>query len=254
MKERCLVIPAIKKNAVIPDQLVKKLAGETLITRALNTARSVCPAEDIVVLTDSQEISLICERAGVRYVLNQTLRFRTQDIVGEMRELLVTLAKDYGNALILRASCPLVTWVDIEDAYKCALKAQADMLVTVKKVHQRLWNIHENNLESLLDEEDRTYVAESRALIIVRLASLLEELPKQRISPYFLDERAIEIQGYQDWWICERLLQRRNIVFVVAGFPAIGMGHVFRSLMLAHEISNHKIPIPLTPFSCMATP
>lgn len=252
MKERCLVIPAIKKNAVIPDQLVKKLAGETLITRALNTARSVCPAEDIVVLTDSQEISLICERAGVRYVLNQTLRFRTQDIVGEMRELLVTLAKDYGNALILRASCPLVTWVDIEDAYKCALKAQADMLVTVKKVHQRLWNIHENNLESLLDEEDRTYVAESRALIIVRLASLLEELPKQRISPYFLDERAIEIQGYQDWWICERLLQRRNIVFVVAGFPAIGMGHVFRSLMLAHEISNHKITFVCTEESALA--
>ena len=27
MRKRCIVIPAIKKNAVIPDQLVKKLAG-----------------------------------------------------------------------------------------------------------------------------------------------------------------------------------------------------------------------------------
>ncbi|MBO4335608.1 MAG: cytidine 5'-phosphate N-acetylneuraminic acid synthetase, partial [Desulfovibrio sp.] len=92
MKERCLVIPAIKKNAVIPDQLVKKLAGETLISRALNTARAVCPSEDIVVLTDSQEISLICERAGVRFSLNQSLRFASHDIVAEMRDLLVSLA------------------------------------------------------------------------------------------------------------------------------------------------------------------
>ena len=38
---RCIVIPAIKKNAVIPDQLVKRLAGVTLIQRAIDTARGV---------------------------------------------------------------------------------------------------------------------------------------------------------------------------------------------------------------------
>ena len=37
---RCIVIPAIKKNAVIPDQLVKRLAGVTLIQRAIDTART----------------------------------------------------------------------------------------------------------------------------------------------------------------------------------------------------------------------
>ena len=64
--------------------------------------------------------------------------------------------------------------------------------------------------------------------------------------PYFLNDRAIEIQGYQDWWICERLLLRRHVVFVVAGWPAIGMGHVFRALMLAHEITDHRITFVCT--------
>ena len=41
MKQRCIVIPALKKNAVIPDQLVKKLAGVTLMERAIHTARAV---------------------------------------------------------------------------------------------------------------------------------------------------------------------------------------------------------------------
>lgn len=76
MKKRCIVIPAIKKNAVIPDQLVKKLAGITLIERAINTARACEAGRDIIVLTDSEEIGLICERLGVRHVRDRELRFR----------------------------------------------------------------------------------------------------------------------------------------------------------------------------------
>lgn len=260
MQERCIVIPAIKKNAVIPDQLVKKLAGITLMERAINTARAVAPGEDIVVLTDSQEISLICERAGVGFHWNKDLRFTSLNIVAEMRDLLGELAARYEHCVILRASCPLLTWVDVEDAWKNYLDAGADSLVTVKSVRQRIWNVRGGNLESLLDGAggEEQFLVESRALIILRLALLREKeraapLPGRllglcpaKVIPYFLNERAIEIQSYQDWWICEHLLRRRHVVFVVAGYPAIGMGHVFRALMLAHEITSHKITFVCT--------
>lgn len=255
MKERCIVIPAIKKNAVIPDQLVKRLAGVTLMERALNTARACAPGEDIVVLTDSQEISLICERAGVRYSCNRDLRFTSLDIVGEMRGLLESLSREYGHCLILRASCPLLTWVDMEDAWRRYRESGADSLVTVRSVRQRIWRAQGDSMESLLegaggDDGERSYLVESRALIILRLSLLRGGAEAGRgpwrVIPYFLDERAIEIQNYQDWWICERLLERRHVVFVVAGYPAIGMGHIFRALMLAHEITSHKITFVCT--------
>ncbi|WP_022654896.1 cytidine 5'-phosphate N-acetylneuraminic acid synthetase [uncultured Desulfovibrio sp.] len=268
MKERCIVIPAVKKNAVIPDQLVKKLAGVTLMERAIHTARAVAPGEDIVALTDSQEISLICERAGVGFHWNRDLRFTSLDIVTEMRDLLGELARRYEHCVILRASCPLLTWVDVEDAWKKYLEAGADSLVTVKSVRQRIWNVRGDTLESLLDSAGGTdggeeqFLVESRALIILRLALLRGGTGADadpalstghppvrhpgRIIPYFLNERSIEIQSYQDWWICERLLLRRHVVFVVAGYPAIGMGHVFRALMLAHEITSHKITFVCT--------
>lgn len=255
MKERCVVIPAIKKNAVIPDQLVKKLHGETLINRAIATARSVCPREDIYVLTDSQEISLICERALVNYRLQPKMRFQSLDILSEMRGLLNDLADLYEHCIISRASCPLVTWVDIEDAWKKYLLTNADVVLTVKRVKQRLWNMHHGGLELVFGEEEKSFVVESRAFVIARLNYLKERTnckKKPIILPYELDERAIEIQGYQDWWICERLLMRRNVVFVVAGYPAIGMGHVFRALMLAHEITDHKITFVCTKESALA--
>ena len=105
-----------------------------------------------------------------------------------------------------------------------------------------------------LEDGEKEYLVESRALIILKLANFADNAEKrpQRIIPYFLDERAIEIQNYQDWWICEHLLMRRHVVFVVAGYPAIGMGHVYRALMLAHEISNHKITFVCTSQSELA--
>ena len=138
---RCIVIPAIKKNAVIPDQLVKRLAGVTLIQRAIDTARSVVPAHDVVVVTDSQEISLICERNGVRVHYNAGLRFTSLDIITEMKSILRELGNDYGHIIVYRASCPLLTWVDIDDAYKTFLENEADCLVTVKSVRHRIWEV-----------------------------------------------------------------------------------------------------------------
>ncbi len=248
---RCIVIPAIKKNAVIPDQLVKKLAGTTLIQRAIDVAHGVVPAQDVIVVTDSQEIGLICERNGVRFHYNAGLRFTSLDIIAEMQSILKELGSSYENIIIYRASCPLLTWVDIDDAYHRFLEDEADCLVTVKSVRHRIWEVRQGRLESLLSEDESELVVESKALIILR-AEALKTGRIHRTIPYFLNDRAMEINGYQDWWLCERLLTRRHVVFVVAGYPAIGMGHVFRSLMLAHEIAHHKITFICTKESELA--
>ena len=237
---RCIVIPAIKKNAVIPDQLVKRLAGVTLIQRAIDTARGVVPARDVIVVTDSQEISLICERNGVRAHYNAGLRFTSLDIISEMKSILRELGNDYGHIIVYRASCPLLTWVDIDDAYRRFLEDEADCLVTVKSVRHRIWEVRQGRLEAFLSEDETELVVESKALIIIK-SDALEGGNIRRTVPYFLNDRAMEINSYQDWWLCERLLTQRRVVFVVAGYPASGMGHVFRSLMLAHEIANHKV-------------
>lgn len=253
VKDRCILIPAIKKNAVIPDQLVKKLAGTTLIERALNTARACVASNDVITLTDSEEIALICERAGTRCSLNSAWRFHGEEIVCEMREFLSSLAQDYKCCIILEPAAPLVTWVDVENAWKKFHSQGADSLVTVKRARQRLWSRKENNLDALLmdasgdNEGAREVLLESRAISILNLRKLvLHKTDSPKIVPFFLEERGLEIENYQDWWICEKLLARRHIVFVVAGYPAIGLGHVYRALMLAHEINDHKITFVCT--------
>jgi len=55
------------------------------------------------------------------------------------------------------------------------------------------------------------------------------------------NEHSIEIKNYQSWWVCEKILQRRRIVFHVFGSVEIGMGHIYHSLSLAHDITDHEV-------------
>lgn len=296
---RCLVIPAIKKNAVIPDQLVKRLAGVTLIQRALDTAKQVEGGKDIWVVTDSDEIRLICDRNGVNTIYNPTFTIASLNIVASLRGVLDELAQQYDHIIIYRASSPLISAGDIEDAYQLFLHEHSDCLVTVKSIKYRLWEEKGKDLNALLfNEEEQVAYLETKALFMLRASVLsascgnalllreeqfplapglssgnglaaredmdfafLEQYPGNKaqdpgnsaiagrtikVTPYFLNDRSIEINSYQDWWLCEKILQSKHIVFVVAGYAAIGMGHIFRGLMLAHEIADHRITFVCT--------
>ncbi len=246
MKQRCIIIPAVKKNAVIPDQLVKKLAGKTLIARALETACKVLPCADVLVVTDSDEIRLICDRAGVRSHFDPAFGITSSNIVAALRPMLEAEAAAYNDLIIYRPSSPLITTQDIEEAYAAFRSGNNPCLTTVTSMRRRLWRERRPLLRG--DDADDTAHVETKGLFILTGSALFDPEPAEGfgVTPYFLSERGIEINGYLDWWVCEKILQSRHIVFAAAGYPAIGMGHIYRTLMLAHEIADHRVTFVCT--------
>ena len=103
MTNSLLVIPAIKKNAVIPDQLIKKLNGITLIQRAINTALELTRREDIYIITDSEEISLICERNNIAYFHDALLTLNSDTILVDIQKILSKLIGIYKHMILYRA-------------------------------------------------------------------------------------------------------------------------------------------------------
>ena len=89
MNEFCVIIPATKKNVAFPDDLVKKLNGTSLIQRAIDKAKGISSNKNIYVITDSEEISLICERNEVNHVYKNNLRIRSLDILKDLRFFLI---------------------------------------------------------------------------------------------------------------------------------------------------------------------
>ena len=228
-KDLLIVIPAIKKSAVIPDQLIKKLDGITLIQRAINTAKEI--SDNILIVTDSQEISLIAKRNGVDLYLDSSLKFTSEDILEKVNDIIKN--KKFINIFLYRANTPLINSSVLKSAYKEFLIDDNVVLTSVKSLDKQLLSYQQNSLI----KSDKNYFKELKSFYVYKKNSEFK-----LFKPYVIDnEISIEIESYQDWWICEKVLQRKKIVFNVIGDIKLGMGHIYHSLALAHEITDHEI-------------
>ena len=236
MNRKLIVIPAIKKNAAIPDQLIKKLNGITLIQRAIDTALELADGVDqVLIITDSDEIGLIAQRNGITFKKDKALFLNSENIVTEV----INRTKDFPqeNVLLYRANTPLIESPDLQSAYLKFLELNDSILVSVKKEDRRVFSI---NNGQLVKTKIDNFCEEIGAFYIFNKSVVTKGNFKQ--IPFFVSSRkSIEIRNYQNWWICEKMLQRKRIVFHVFGSFEIGTGHIFHSLSLAHEITDHEI-------------
>lgn len=242
MHNLAVVIPAVKKNVAFPDDLVKKLDGVTMIQRAINTAIALVPREHVYVVTDSQEIRLICERNDVRVQYQKDLRLQGSDIIRCLRSFLLEWYRGYRCVMVLYPYAPTMTADILKNAYEEFKRGRSHVMMSVKEEHRRVFREGKFKLLELMDDhEHEAVMVEARAFLLFR-SSLIKTTPELlTVQRFELPRDVVEVRSYQDWWICERLLKRRRIVFRVIGNQAVGMGHIFRSLALAHEITDHEV-------------
>lgn len=243
MNELAIIIPAVKKNVAFPDDLVKKLAGISLIQRTIDLAIETIPKAQVVVLTDSKEIELICERNGVMVIYNAAMRIAPDAYVRDLIPYVRSLTERYNDFLVLSPYVPLINKGALQDAYRHFCKCGAEFLVPVTQLRATLFSPWPRTLAQMAQGGGEHWLTcESHAFIIFN-REFLQTSENQSVNPvaYPIDGRLIEIRNYEDWWLCEKLLNRRRIVFRVIGHKTVGMGHIFRSLSLAHEISDHEI-------------
>ncbi len=235
MNNVLVVIPAIKKNAIIPDQLIKKLNGITLIQRAINTTLRLVDNKQVLVITDSDEIALIAQRNDIAYKKDKSLSLNSENIIKEV--LARTREFQQENILLYRANTPLLGADELKSAYSRFLELNDDLLVSVKKESRNVFLIDDGKLE----KNDNHNLCEEIGAFYIFNKYMVENNNYDRI-PFFIPyDKSIEIHDYQSWWICEKILQRKKIVFHVFGSTEIGMGHIFHSLSLAHEITDHEV-------------
>ncbi|MBU0467675.1 MAG: cytidine 5'-phosphate N-acetylneuraminic acid synthetase [Candidatus Omnitrophica bacterium] len=238
MKERLIIIPAVKKNVVFSDDLIKKLDGILLIQRAIDKAKKIEIVENILVLTDSEEISMICERNGVRKFYDDSMELRDNDILAFSKPF-ASYGKDNTNILVLWPYAPLVTADVINSAYEEFIANSYEGIVSVKGTRHEYVLGEDGELNRAANGDKKFFVSVKAFLIYKTKVVLNSDCVKWQ--PYVIDEGRLEIKDYHDWWVCEKLLKRRRIVFRVIGNKEVGMGHIYRALTLAHENIDHEV-------------
>ncbi len=239
-----IVIPAIKKTVAFQDDLVKKLGGISLIQRAINKALRVEDNKNnIYLLTDSDEIRLIAERNKINSFWNPELVLNgmigNKFIINYLKKLQINCH----YFLLLSPYVPLLEVEIILDAFQVFKKSQSNILKPIKKIKKNIYSKKNISLYEIPFNIQRDLLSIELNAFTIFDSSLLKNPPLTKISlqHWPVEPDLFEIESYHDWWVCEKLLNRKRILFRVIGDKKIGMGHIYRSLSLAHEITDHEI-------------
>ncbi len=236
----CILIPAAKKSVAFPDDLVKKLNGITLIQRCIEKAKLLDAT--IIVATDSQEISLIAERSGVYVYFDALARFDNGYNLEVIFQHLSERGIKWSEIMILSPYAPLLSVSLLKNIHTIFTASNCNLGISVKNEKRKIFHPNENHQDIFnYKATTKEHLVELNAFKLAKKELFEQKSGEPKIHPFLLDDDYIEINSYHDFWACEKIMKRRRIVFSVIGNDKLGLGHVYRSLALAHEMTEHEI-------------
>ena len=243
-----IIIPARGGSKGIPRKNVRPLCGRPLIAWSIESALACDHKPKVVVTTDDDEIALFAERFGamvIRRPISLANDVTTLDPVIEHAVRELSKGSELFDPIItIQPTSPLVAPSDIDAAITLfETDDSIDTVVSVVDDRHLRWTTNEKaptplyktrmnrqDLPSTWKETGAIIACRSRVLCTgTRFGESIKLLP-------IPSDRSIDIDTNTDFLLCEILLQRKRVVFVVIGNQSIGLGHVYRALILAGEL------------------
>lgn len=264
-----VVIPARGNSKRIHRKNIRLLAYKPLIAYAIDIAKSSKYVDDVVVSTDDSKIMRIAEKFGASIVRC------SPDLAGDRIPLDpvildATVQKEkqafdeYDIVITIQATSPLLKSTTLDKAIEKFDDYNVDTVISVSGEKHLRWMLDEskNNYcplysERLNQEYLPTDFIETGGFFATRRAFLK---PNSRIgnNVELLEisrEESINIVSYEDWWVAERYLNKKKIVFIANANDEIGISRIYRCIALASRLlsdnvlflldENHKMGIDI---------
>lgn len=253
-KDVWIVVPARGGSVGIPRKNLAPCAGKPLIQHVIETSQNVVCATRIVVITDSPEIAEFVEFLGVSFVLekaksgpNETLDEKLFRNVEKLRELGAG-ADDF--ILTLQPTSPLTTKQTIMEALFQLRNGYKTSITVANDAHLR-WGLDKESGEPAPKFQNRLNrqqlppdFRETGGVVGVALKDL-EQHKTRIIEPVGIVEvgenESIDIDSFGNLFEAEHWLTRGKVLIRVEANQSLGMGHLYRCLAIAYELSRHEI-------------
>jgi len=260
-----IVIPARGGSKGIPRKNLRALGGRPLLSWTVGRALDSRHDADVVVSSDAEEIAALAVKLGARVHRRQpslATDAATLDevIVGSYQEIVQITRRRYDVIVTLQPTSPLLTTASLDAAIDAfwADPSLDSMLSAADDTHLT-WTRREGRFVPLYKarvnrQQLEPAYRETGGLILCRERVLGRgSRIGDRVSLFILSgPEAIDIDTAEDWALCEWYLAKRDILFVVAGYPEIGLGHVHNALTIADGLVRHRIRFLVTRPSALA--
>ena len=248
------VIPARGGSKGIPRKNVRLMNNRPLIYYAIHNAQTCAAITDVAVSTDDCEVESIAQMYGAEVVLlgealssdAVTLDPVVYDAVKQME---ARHACTYDAVITLQPTSPLLSAETLDRAI-CAFLADSDSdtYISVINAPHLSWSKNESGYFPLYKERlNRQQLPpnflETGAFFLTRRRFVRENSRMgEHISVFEVPaNEAVDIDTIQDWIVCEQMLQAKKIVLRCDGYRQLGMGHIYRCLTLAYNLTGHNV-------------
>ncbi len=247
------VIPARGGSKGIPRKNVRLLAGKPLIRYAIENALASTRISRVVVSTDDEEIAHVAQIAGA-----EVLR-RPAELCGDAVPLdpviyhaVTTWEAEHGErfdaVVTLQPTSPLLSARTIDAAIERFFAGKADSLLSVIDDRHLSWTTKDGGfVPAYAKRVNRQFLPphfrETGGILVARRGAVTAASRLgSRIDLFEIAPReSVDIDTPMDWWLGEKLVNQRRIVLRVDGYEEIGLGHVYRMLMLAARLIDHEV-------------
>lgn len=249
-----VIIPARGGSKGIPRKNLRPLAGKPLISYSINAAINSKFKPDVFVSTDDDEIAFFARSFGANvYMRNSELagdKITLDPVIYDAyRNISETAKKTYSLIVTFQPTSPLVTSADLDLALeKMVASPEIDTIITAVNDTHLTWKIADGkylpNYEKRVNRQQLPKIFKETGAFLITRHTVIR--PEGRIGANVSllelgSDKAIDIDSYEDWNICEFYLNRKTILFCLTGYNEIGLGHVYNCLILASEILNHPV-------------
>lgn len=252
-----VIIPARGGSKGIPRKNVRIMNGKPLIAYAIETALQVEEIENVVVSTDDEEIADVSRMYGAMVI--ERPKHLGEDAVTldpVIYHAVSVYEEKYGTVdvvITMQPTSPLMQAETLKSALRRYFNSDADTMLSATNKPHLAWAEKDGKYVPLYKERlNRQYLPkhlmETGAFVISKREYVT---PTSRfgnvVTLYEVPEKeAVDIDDYADWTICEMRLKRKKIIIRVDGYPEIGLGHVYRAILLANSLMGHEVLIVLS--------
>lgn len=248
------VIPARGGSKGIPRKNVRLMNNRPLISYAIRTALRTETIADVLVSTDDEEIADIAGMYGAQ-VIHRPAHLAGDDVTLDpvIHHAVSVYEEQNGSVdvvITMQPTSPLLKPETFDQALCSFFDMKVDTMISAVNKPHLSWGEKDGTYFPLYEKRlNRQYLPkhlmETGAFVITKREFVTEHSRLgKNINLYEVpEEESVDIDDYADWTICEMRLNRRKIVIRTDGYPEIGLGHIYRSILLFDNLTEHEVLI-----------
>ncbi|MEA4956229.1 3-deoxy-manno-octulosonate cytidylyltransferase [bioreactor metagenome] len=254
-KKIIVVIPARGGSKGIPRKNIRLLANKPLIAYSIESAIKSNYVDMVIVTTDDDEIKFVAEKFGAS-TIKRSGDLGKDDVPLDpvIHDAVKTEEQnsevDYDFVITIQPTSPLLKTETIDRAVEKLSMGSNDTIISVVDDRHLNWGFdsEKNKYYPLYKKRlNRQYLPKTfreTGGIFATKREFLNETSRMGNNIDLIElssHESIDIDNYEDWWVAERIINKKRVIIKTDATNKIGTGHIYRGLAIASKLANHEV-------------